>query len=156
SWGTLSASGYGWLYLNQAGRFDTTSGLYNFRIRDDSPTMGRWMQSDPIKFLAEDPNLYRYLADDPVVHSDPLGLQYGGTGGWKPSQAKPHPNWVIIIGNQGGDGFDPNEYYEGWQGQTDWVFKVTTCPDKDTESRPIVSGWHQLAEKLKRVKCKCI
>src|SRR5262249_49732758 len=42
------ASGTNLLYLFQGGRYDTTSGLYNFRNRDLSPSLGRWMQEDPV------------------------------------------------------------------------------------------------------------
>jgi hypothetical protein len=34
TWGTLGGSAYGWIYLHQGGRFDTTIGLYYFRNRD--------------------------------------------------------------------------------------------------------------------------
>src|SRR5262249_530260 len=61
NWQTRGASAYAWLYLHQGGRYDTTSGLYHFRAREDSPTMGRWMQLDPIRYEAGDTNLYRYL-----------------------------------------------------------------------------------------------
>ena len=39
-----SGSAYAWIYLHQGGRFDATTGLYDFRNRDYSPALGRWMQ----------------------------------------------------------------------------------------------------------------
>jgi hypothetical protein len=38
------------------------------------PTIGRWMQEDPIEFEGEDPNLYRYVGNSPTDFVDPLGL----------------------------------------------------------------------------------
>jgi RHS repeat-associated protein len=72
--GPNGSSSVGWAYLHQGGRFDTVSGLYNFRMRDYSPTLGRWMQIDPMGYLAEDPNLYRDLSGSPTNTTDPLGL----------------------------------------------------------------------------------
>jgi RHS repeat-associated protein len=52
-------SSYAWIYMHQGGRFDATSGLYSFRNRDYSPTLGRWFQIDPIGFNAGNANFYR-------------------------------------------------------------------------------------------------
>jgi RHS repeat-associated protein len=65
---------FAWIYLHQGGRFDNTSGLYYFRNRDYSPTLGRWMQQDPIGFAAGDSNLYRYVRNDSPNATDPRGL----------------------------------------------------------------------------------
>jgi RHS repeat-associated protein len=51
NWTTRSGSSYGWIYLHQGGRFDNATGLYGFRNRDYSPTLGRWLQNDPIGYL---------------------------------------------------------------------------------------------------------
>ena|GEM_PF-2414997 len=74
TWATLSGSAYAWNYLHQGGRFDLVTGLYNFRNRDYSPTLGRWMQNDPAGFAAVDSNLYRYLTNHPSGWTDPFGL----------------------------------------------------------------------------------
>jgi RHS repeat-associated protein len=74
SWGTLGGSAYVWRYLHQGGRYDTTSGLYDFRMRHYSPTLGRWVQLDPIRFAAGDPNLYRDEGNNPANATDPSGL----------------------------------------------------------------------------------
>jgi hypothetical protein len=34
-----AGSSFNWIYLHQGGRYDTVSGLYNFRNRDYSPTL---------------------------------------------------------------------------------------------------------------------
>ena len=56
---------FSWIYLHQGGRYDTTSGLYNFRNRDYSPTLGRWMEEDPIDYNAGENDLYGYASDNP-------------------------------------------------------------------------------------------
>ncbi|HLJ97197.1 MAG TPA: RHS repeat-associated core domain-containing protein [Gemmataceae bacterium] len=74
-WSARSSSSVNWIYLHQGGRFDTVSGLYNFRNRDFSPVLGRWLQQDPMAFAAGDNNLYGCLAENPLGADDPLGLK---------------------------------------------------------------------------------
>ncbi|GIW84669.1 MAG: hypothetical protein KatS3mg107_0329 [Gemmataceae bacterium] len=53
AWNVRSGgSAYDWLYLHQGGRYDVTSGLYHFRHRDYSPTLGRWTSLDPLSYAA--------------------------------------------------------------------------------------------------------
>jgi RHS repeat-associated protein len=67
------ASTYGWHYLHQGGRLDDATGLFSFRNRDLSPTLGRWIQNDPSGFSAGDTNLYCFVNNNPVGYSDPSG-----------------------------------------------------------------------------------
>jgi RHS repeat-associated protein len=67
-------SAYDWLYLHQGGRYDVTSGVYHFRFRDDSPTLGRWTSLDPLRYTAGDVNLYRTVGNNPLNSLDPSGL----------------------------------------------------------------------------------
>jgi RHS repeat-associated protein len=85
NWTTRASSSYGWVYGYQGGRLDNATGLYVFRNRDYSPTLGRWMQIDPAGYGAGDPNLYRDVGNDPTSTVDPMGLQP------KP-KPKPTPN----------------------------------------------------------------
>jgi RHS repeat-associated protein len=77
NWGALGTSAYGWVYLHQGGRYDSTGGLYHFRNRELSPTLGRWLQNDPTRYEAGDMNLFRYVRDNPGNLTDPLGLKGG-------------------------------------------------------------------------------
>jgi len=64
---------FAWHYLHQGGRYDDVSGLYHFRYRDYSPTLGRWTSLDPLRYDAGDVNLYRIVFNAPTVFTDPSG-----------------------------------------------------------------------------------
>jgi len=59
------------------------------RHRDYSPTLGRFIERDPIGFEAGDNNWYRFVANGPTIGVDPLGLaeaQFaGGATSWNVS-----------------------------------------------------------------------
>jgi RHS repeat-associated protein len=76
SWSVrVGGSNYSWIYLHQGGRWESQTGLYHFRNREYSPTLGRWIQIDPIGFEGGDVNLYRYSVSNPGNLLDPSGLQ---------------------------------------------------------------------------------
>src|SRR5262249_43785324 len=54
---------------------EALTGLYFFRFRWFSPTLGRWLDDDPLGFAAGDSNLYRYAGNNPPNGVDPNGLQ---------------------------------------------------------------------------------
>ena len=43
-------------------------------IRKGSPTLGRWLENDPLGLAGGDTNLYRYVGDSPTLWIDPSGL----------------------------------------------------------------------------------
>lgn len=69
-------------------RFDEETGLYFYRARAYSATLGRFLQTDP-KGVDGGINLYAYTGNDPVNATDPTGLYtlqigFGGSGTFCP------------------------------------------------------------------------
>jgi RHS repeat-associated protein len=53
-------------------RFDPETGLYYYRARYYSPTLGRFLQPDSVGY-DDDLNLYAYVGNDPLDKTDPTG-----------------------------------------------------------------------------------
>jgi RHS repeat-associated protein len=65
---SVPASGFG--FTGQ--RYDSETGLYYYKSRYYSPVLGRFMQADSIGYVS-DPNLYAYVRNDALNHTDPSG-----------------------------------------------------------------------------------
>jgi RHS repeat-associated protein len=64
-----------WQHLFQGLKFTEATGLGYVRNRDYSPTLGRFIELDPIGFDAGDNNWYRFVGNGPVGRLDPWGLE---------------------------------------------------------------------------------
>ncbi len=58
------------------GLYDSQTKLIRFGARDYDALVGRWISTDPIKFLGGLSNLFEYCACDPINNSDENGLQW--------------------------------------------------------------------------------
>jgi RHS repeat-associated protein len=97
---SASLTGSGFRFTGR--RLDAETGLYYYRARYYSPTLGRFLQPDPIGY-AGGANLYAYVDNDPFNRVDPMGTdpqQPGGgePGGGGPSPPEP-PSWWDAIRN---------------------------------------------------------
>lgn len=61
-------------------RYEASTGLYYYKLRHYSPSLGRFLQPDPIDF-DDGLNLYTYVHNDGLNLSDPLGLKSPPPGG---------------------------------------------------------------------------
>ena len=64
-----SSSSFG--YSGQ--RYDSETGLYYYKARYYSPSLGRFLQPDPSRYGYGDLNLYQYVLGDPLNENDPYG-----------------------------------------------------------------------------------
>ncbi len=72
----LPDSAFGNRFLFSGREWDPNTGLVHLRMRDYSPAIGRFLQRDPIGFLAET-NVYRYVGNNPLNWLDPFGMSKG-------------------------------------------------------------------------------
>jgi RHS repeat-associated protein len=61
-------------YVGQFGVMTEPNGFYYMRARYYDPKVGRFISEDPTGFDGGDVNLYAYVAGNPVMGIDPLGL----------------------------------------------------------------------------------
>ena len=71
----LGSSAYNNRFLFTGREWLAALNIYDYRNRQYSPHIGRFLQTDPIRFDAGDVNLYRYVGNSSVNWADPFGLE---------------------------------------------------------------------------------
>ncbi|HEY0314339.1 MAG TPA: RHS repeat-associated core domain-containing protein [Allosphingosinicella sp.] len=102
---------YGIPRSSNSGRFQYTGqtllpelGMYYYKARIYSPTLGRFMQTDPMRYGAG-MNLYAYVTADPGNRTDPLGLQGCPSGShWENDPGSRLGGCVMNADSDGGGG----------------------------------------------------
>ncbi len=136
---------YGIPAPGNAGRFGYTGqtwlpevGMWYYKARMYSPTLGRFLQTDPIGY-ADGMNWYNYVGSDPVNYRDPLGLcvLYGQWGQEDEPCFDPRGfgfDEFMKMFNLADYGTDPNEIvvtaYRSMQGPWDCKEGFCRTPDQ--------------------------
>jgi RHS repeat-associated protein len=82
--------------------FDAETALYYYRARYYDANAGKFLSEDPSGFWGGDANLYRYVQNNPIVFSDPIGLATVINNTGSP---------VLVVGGLGpGFGHGGNDY----------------------------------------------
>jgi RHS repeat-associated protein len=66
------------IYAYTGKQFDEATGLQHNLFRWLDPSLGQWLNEDPLSFAAGDENVRRYVGNKVVDSIDPLGLQEPG------------------------------------------------------------------------------
>jgi RHS repeat-associated protein len=67
---TITSTVYGNRFLFTGREWIKELGIYDYRNRAYSPELGRFLETDPIRFKAGDVNIYRYVLNDPTNWTD--------------------------------------------------------------------------------------
>jgi RHS repeat-associated protein len=101
SFAARATSGYAWDSLYTGRQYDVETGLYHYRNRYYAAEMGRFVNRDPIGYRGGI-DLYRYVHDNPLIYTDPSGMD--ATDPLAPTQSH-------------GKGAEWERYWEWWKKQ---------------------------------------
>jgi RHS repeat-associated protein len=129
-----------WSHLFQGLKFTDVTGLAYVRHRDYSPSLGRFIERDPIGFDAGDNNWYRFVGNGPTVRTDPSGLVSLAGGGWEPGATTIsgiNPTITVIPPHGTPYVSPPFEPGRGRNGERSCIGPYNT----PTPQRPVVQGY---------------
>jgi RHS repeat-associated protein len=74
NFGTRNATAIGNSIIYTGRQIDWETGLFYYRNRHYHAQLGGFVSRDPIGYESLDVNLYRYVFDNPLTHTDPSGF----------------------------------------------------------------------------------
>lgn len=87
----ISASAYSNRFMFTGREYFAWQGMYDYRNRIYVAGLGRFMQTDPIRFEGDATNLYRYVGNRVTEKTDPLGLASCCKGVYTPDYSGEFP-----------------------------------------------------------------
>jgi len=80
SWASQASTVFNNEILYSGYRLNPETGLYAVRLREYHPTLGRWLQRDPIEYGGGTNNLHEYVGGNPIHRVDPQGTDFIAVG----------------------------------------------------------------------------
>lgn len=129
AWGNRLTSGGGIPQYGYTGREPDENGLLYYRARHYDPTIGKFLQRDPIGF-GGGLNMYAYVSNNPINKVDPTGTidLYYGPGNPIPGVANTNiPGINIFVQSSAGKVYPSNDFPPEWNG---WKFNDVIGPQQ--------------------------